>query len=126
MDIQKIAWMKPSGHGPSGEHKIEEETDGVLTLFCGRSYDREELEEIDVEEANGECRLCVRGLRRRLLGDADLGLDVLVEHGAMTAKAAEILGEVEEIRHTEIEGSGKWGRIITEDAREAVKAKEAT
>lgn len=126
MDFEKIAWEKPSGHGPSVRHTIAEETDDVVTLFCGRTYSREDLEEIYADEASGDCGLCARGVRQRLLKDEGASLDFLVKHGAMTAKAAEILADegMAEISHVEIKGSGKWGRILADDAREAVRTKE--
>lgn len=122
-DPERIAWMKPSGHGPSTSHMVATEQAGVVTTFCGRTKDRADLEEIDENEAEGECALCVRGHRRALLADEKVDLDLLERHGAITESAAELLAEVG-LLHTRGSGSGKYGRILKSDAQQAVSALE--
>lgn len=120
-----IAWHKKtekSDHGPSATHLEKKRNGGEVETWCGRSVstDREPVPE---DEAGPECQRCQSTFRRHLLREETVGLDELADLGAITPAAAELLGEAE-ISHTEVDGSGEWGRITKDDAVAAVKARK--
>lgn len=119
---EQIQWLKPSGHGPSSQHLVREQDEQKTVTWCGREVleGRELLEE---GEADGECSRCVGAYRRHLLDKETVNLEELAELEAITPAAADVLDE-HEIPHTEVDGSGEYGRITKEDAVAAARARE--
>lgn len=113
------AWVKPSGHGPSCRHLVKQEDDEKIETWCGReiAMDREFLD----DEAGSECKRCLLTWRRDLLSREDLSLEEMAGAQLVTDQSAAIISE-HELDPTEIEGTGKHGRILTEDARKAARA----
>lgn len=115
-----VAWMKPSGHGPSAKHLVQEEDEDRITTYCGRSIYRDR-EVLDENEAGNECKRCVGAWRRSLLGCENLTLEEMGEAELATPKAVEIMGE-KGLEPADVEGTGRHGRVLVDDARKAARA----
>lgn len=119
----EVQWMKPSGHGPSATHLVKEKDDEAVVTYCGREVENGR-EFLDEDEADGECSRCVAAWRKALLRKDELTLEEMAEAQLVTDKSAEIIMD-HGLDPKKIEGTGKHGRILTEDARKAAKSAAA-